>query len=43
MSNCVAQDQVIENYLGETGEVSEEGRARLVLQLWERERVLRSQ
>lgn len=38
VSNSAAQDNIIENYLGETEEVSEEERARLALQLWRREK-----
>ena len=38
MSNSAAQDNIIENYLGETEKVSEEERARLALQLWRKEK-----
>jgi len=38
VSNSAAQDNIIENYLGETEKVSEEERARLALQLWGREK-----
>ena len=38
VSNSAAQDQIIENYLGETEKVSEEERARLALQLWGKEK-----
>jgi len=38
VSNSVAQDNIIENYLGETEKVSEEERARLALKLWRKEK-----
>jgi hypothetical protein len=38
VSNSAAQDNIIENYLGETEKVSEEERARLALQLWRKEK-----
>ncbi|KAF9785194.1 Inositolphosphorylceramide synthase subunit Kei1-domain-containing protein [Thelephora terrestris] len=38
VSNSAAQANIIENYLGETENVSEEERARLALQLWKREK-----
>ena len=38
VSSSAAQDQIIKGYLGETETVSEEERARLALQLWEREK-----
>ena len=38
VSNSAAQNEIIENYLGETEKVSEEERARLALQLWRREK-----
>lgn len=38
VSNSAAQDKIIDNYLGETEQVSEEERARLALQLWRKEK-----
>ena len=38
VSTSAAQDNIIENYLGETEKVSEEERTRLALQLWRREK-----
>lgn len=38
VSSSAAQDNIIENYLGETEKVSEEERTRLALQLWRREK-----
>jgi hypothetical protein len=38
VSSSAAQDNIIENYLGETEQVSEEERTRLALQLWRKEK-----